>query len=94
MACDLVGYACERAVRRFGAEHDRVFNSACFAEAFSDITGLRPLSGRVVEAILWGRGDVYPLYGGSHWQLAEHPRMEANLDPVAECGGPTPTEER
>lgn len=72
MVNDLVRFAAKLAVARFGEEGDRIFNAAGFSAAFCQISGVKgPIDGRVVDAILVGRGDIEPLAGGAHYRLLE-----------------------
>jgi hypothetical protein len=66
---DLVALAMEQASADFGGS-DGVFNGTCFSQALTRLAGVKAaIDGRIVRAILWGRADVVPLRGGSHYRI-------------------------
>jgi len=70
---DLIHFAMERACLLFdGRGTDKVFNSACFSQAFALVSGVNtPLDGWTVRAMMVGRTDVESLSGGAHWRMKD-----------------------
>lgn len=68
---ETVQQAILKAVSAFGGD-DGTFNAAGFATAFAELAGVSPkgnvTDGKVVAAILGGRGDVAALPGGAHYR--------------------------
>lgn len=71
---ETVQQAILKAVSAFGGD-DGTFNSAGFAHAFAELAGvathLNLPDGKIVAAILKGRGDVAALPGGAHYRYLE-----------------------
>lgn len=77
---DLVHMTMRHAVALFGGR-DRIFNGACFAQAFRQTSGVDALlDGRQVMAILCGRRDVEILGGGSHYKLIKQNDSDRKAD--------------
>lgn len=67
---DLIRLAMERAVDRFGGRGDNLFNGAGFSQEFCALAKVNAcLDGHIVRAMLTGRPDVEPMWGGSHYKL-------------------------
>lgn len=72
MMFDAIRLAMMHAVDDFGDNSRRIFNAAGFSSALNSIAGCHtPLDGKMVQAILCGRGDVMVLWGGSHFELLD-----------------------
>jgi len=72
---DLVNWVAKRAVDRFGDDKSGVFNVAGFQQEFRKVSGsVSMLDGKAVDALLHGRRDIEPLYGGNHYRLLPPPK--------------------